>query len=86
MEKKINLGDVAIQIRILRALADIKPFGLFKHFYVLRILRNLKQPNVITAKHIWDFLNSEYDIKYYDAEADKRLVGEPTPFELVFDE
>ncbi|KAI5183901.1 hypothetical protein PAEPH01_2964, partial [Pancytospora epiphaga] len=49
MEKKINLGDVTIQIRILRALADIKPFGTFRHFYMIKVLRNLKQPNLITA-------------------------------------
>lgn len=86
MEKKINLNDVTIQIRILKALADVKPFGVFKNFYMVRILRNLKQPNVITAKHIWEFLGSEYDIKSHDEKSDPAFKNETCFFDQIFDE
>lgn len=86
MEKKINLSDVTIQIRIFKALADIKPFGVFKHFYMAKIIRNLKQPNIITAKHIWEFLESEYDTKLYDQKADKAFQNETCTFDKIFDE
>lgn len=86
MEKKLNLNDPGIQIRIFKALADIKPFGAFKHFYMVRILRNLKQPNIITAKHIWEFLNIEYDIEKYDKMADLTYKNDFSIFDTIFDE
>lgn len=86
MEKKINLGDVTIQIRILKALADVKPFGVFRHFHMIRIIRNLKQPNIISAGNIWEFMNSEYDVKRYDEQADKIFEEKQCTFDLIFDE
>lgn len=86
MEKKLNLGDVTIQIRILKAIADVKPFGVFKHFYMARIIRNLKQPNIITARHIWEFLEAEYNTKLYDERADAVFQGETCTFDKIFDE
>ncbi len=86
LEKKMNLNDHGIQIRILKALADIKPFGAFKHFYMVRILRNLKQPNIITAKYIWDFLSHEYDISKYDEIADSVFKDGDQYFDNIFDD
>ncbi|WUR02411.1 chromatin modification-related protein EAF7 domain-containing protein (MRGBP) [Vairimorpha necatrix] len=65
--KKITNTDVHITIRIVKALGKHKPFGIFKQFIMLQVLKNLKQPNVISAEDIWKFLYSRYDIKKLDA-------------------
>ncbi|KAF9761745.1 Chromatin modification-related protein EAF7 [Nosema granulosis] len=64
--KKVNITDVNIKIRILKALATYKPFGMFKHFVMLKVLRNLKQPNAISAGDIWKFLDERYGIENLD--------------------
>lgn len=61
--KKISNTDIAFTIRILKALAQNKPFGIFKHFIMIQVLRNLKQPNVISADDIWNLLYERYDEK-----------------------
>jgi len=86
IEKKINLSDVTIQIRILKALEDIKPFGTFKHFYMVKIIRNLKQPNIIESKHIWQYLESQYNVKKYDEKANASLKEKKCFFNEIFDE
>jgi hypothetical protein len=86
VEKKLNLADPAIQIRILKALEDVKPFGIFKHFYMIRIIRNLKQPNIIEAKHIWQYLETEYGTKKYDEKANSTFKNESITFDMTFTE
>ncbi|RVD93324.1 hypothetical protein TUBRATIS_001430 [Tubulinosema ratisbonensis] len=67
--KKTNIGDPSIQIRILKALDDNRPFGIFKHFTMVRILKNLKRPNVITSIDIWTYLTEKYDMEKYNTQA-----------------
>ena len=86
VEKKLNLADPAIQIRILKALEDVKPFGIFKHFYMIRIIRNLKQPNIIESKHIWQYLEIEYGTKKYDEKTNSILKNESITFDMIFDD
>lgn len=86
VEKKLNLSDPAIQIRILKALEDVKPFGIFKHFYMIRIIRNLKQPNIIEAKHIWQYLDLEYGTKKYDEKANLILKNDSITFDMIFED
>ncbi|KCZ77290.1 hypothetical protein H311_01703 [Anncaliia algerae PRA109] len=69
--KKTNITDPSIQIRILKAMDDNRPFGIFKHFKMVRILKNLKRPNVITSVDIWTYLNEKYQMEKYDSEANK---------------
>lgn len=64
--KKISNTDVNITIRILKALAKHKPFGIFRKFIMIQVLKNLKQPNVISADDIWKFLYSRYDRTKFD--------------------
>ncbi|ELA42449.1 uncharacterized protein VICG_00548 [Vittaforma corneae ATCC 50505] len=85
-EKKLNLADSTIQIRILKALEDIKPFGVFKHFHMVKVIRNLKQPNIIESKHIWQYLESEYDMKKYDERTNFVLISETKTFDQIFQE
>lgn len=74
INKKINYSDPAIKIRIIKALADVKPFGMYKHFDMIRVLRMMKRPNVITNESIWKFLNENFDEeKYTKAEDDERI-------------
>ena len=70
----------------MKALEDICPFGLFKHFYMIRALRNLKQPNVITSQHIWGFLETGFDLKKYDKEADRKINEGEKCFDEIFQE
>lgn len=86
LEKKLNLADPTIQIRILKALEDVKPFGVFKHFHMVKIIRNLKQPNIIESKHIWQYLESEYDMKKYNADANQAITCEMRTFDQIFHE
>lgn len=86
LEKKLNLADPTIQIRILKALEDIKPFGVFKHFHMVKIIRNLKQPNIIESKHIWQYLEAEYEMKKYNANANSKIVEESMTFDQIFQE
>ena len=86
IEKKINLTDVTIQIRILKALEDLKPFGVFKNFYMVKIIRNLKQPNIIEAKHIWQYLDTQYNMKKYDENSNLVFKDKTCSFSKIFDE
>lgn len=83
-EKKLNLADPTIQIRILKALEDIKPFGVFKHFHMIKIIRNLKQPNIIESKHIWMYLETEFDVKKYDEKVNSNIIKEYTTFDKIY--
>ena len=86
VEKKLNLQDPAIQIRILKALEDVKPFGLFKNFHMIKIIRNLKQPNIIEAKHIWQYLETEYGSKKYDEKLNILSKIEAKTFDQTFND
>lgn len=82
--KKINLNDHNIQIRILKALETNKPFGIFKNFYMVRVLRNLKRPNVITSHYIWTYLNLTFDMNRYDKEADAPFYENINGFDDIY--
>lgn len=85
--KKTNINDPSIQIRILKALDDNRPFGIFKHFTMVRILRNLKRPNVITSVDIWHYLNEKYEMEKYDEEANQiYLAGKCSFDEIILDD
>jgi len=84
MEKKINLEDPVIQIRILKALEDVKPFGVFRCFSMIKIIRNLKQPNIISAKHIWTFLKNEFDSDAYTQKCNLQFTELNCTFDKVF--
>lgn len=85
-EKRLNLSDATIQIRILKALEDVRPFGVFKHFYMAKIVGNLKQPNIIEARHIWEYLDGEYNVKKYDERANTAFKNVSKTFDQIFDE
>jgi len=86
LEKKLNLSEPTIQIRILKALEDVKPFGVFRHFYMVKIIRNLKQPNIIESKHIWQYLEAEYDMKKYNSDANQNILTDAVTFDQAFQE
>ena len=85
MDKKINLSDSSIQIRILKALGDIKPFGPFRHFFIVQMMRGLKKPNVIGSKHIWEFLEQEFEMHRYDEKATEALGQDIQTFDQVLE-
>lgn len=70
--KKFTHTDVNITIRILKALGRHKPFGIFRHFIMILILKKLKQPNVISCDYIWDFLHGKYDKTQIDEDINKK--------------
>jgi hypothetical protein len=78
-KKKQIHNETLIKIRILKALADIKPYGILKHFYMIRLSRNLKRPNIISTGDVWKFLEANYDLKMLDRMADDEIK------DLVFD-
>lgn len=82
--KKTNVGDPTIQIRILKALDDNKPFGLFRNFHMVKILRNLKRPNVITSVDIWNFLGENFDVERYNEEADREIFRMAGDFDQIY--
>jgi hypothetical protein len=71
--KKVTHSDINIRIRILKALSTYKPIGLFKHFVMFKVLRNLKQPNAISADDIWKFLDERYGLDKLDKKANIEL-------------
>lgn len=83
-EKKLNLADPGIQIRILKALEDIKPFGPLKHFHMVAIIRTLKQPNAISSTHIWDYLSFEYDMIEFDNQTTDKFLNQSKHFNTIF--
>ena len=85
MDKKINLADSSIQIRILKALGDIRPFGPFRHFYVVQVMRGLKKPNVIGAKHIWEFLEQEFELQRYNEKANEEFGHDSVAIDQIFE-
>lgn len=72
-KRKEIFNETLIKIRILRALADIKPYGALKHFYMIKISRNLKRPNIISTEDIWKFMKSKYDLERLDKEANEEF-------------
>jgi hypothetical protein len=71
--KKQIHNETLIKIRILKALADIKPYGILKHFYMIRLSRNLKRPNIISTSDVWKFLEVNYDLERFDRMADEDI-------------
>ncbi|KAI5191417.1 hypothetical protein NEMIN01_1493 [Nematocida minor] len=53
-------SEVAMNIRILKALGDILPEGPARHFIVANTLKKLKKPNAITGEMLWRFLSTYY--------------------------
>ncbi|KAI5170551.1 hypothetical protein NEFER03_0010 [Nematocida sp. LUAm3] len=53
-------SELAMNIRIIKALAENKPCGPLRHFAISSILKRLKKPNVITGKMFWRFLSVYY--------------------------
>lgn len=82
--KKTNVSDPTIQIRILKALDDNRPFGLFRNFYMVKILKNLKRPNVITSVDIWSFLGENFDAERYSEETDRAVFALACDFDHVY--
>jgi hypothetical protein len=80
--RKTNFSDPQIKIRILKALGEVKPFGISKHFYMVKILRNMKRPNVITAEIIWNFLNDHFPEEKYGKKEDS---GRKASFGEIFE-
>lgn len=85
-DKKVNLSDNAIQLRIIKAFDKIKLFGPFKHFRMINLLRNLKQPNVITPNIIWKYLDNEFDIKRLEGDMLEEMRNEECFFDDIFEE
>ncbi len=84
-DKKVNLNDSAIQIRILKALEDVKPFGPYKHFYLVRVLNNLKSPNILTGDIFWKYLKDELNLVEEDNLENKKFESESMTFdEIIF--
>lgn len=61
-QKKPNLNDPNIKMRILKALSSLRPVGIHKDLILLAILRNMKRPNIITVDVIQEFCNTEFEI------------------------
>lgn len=53
-------SELAMNIRIIKALTENKPCGALRHFSISSILKRLKKPNVITGKMFWRFLSVYY--------------------------
>lgn len=73
LQRKINYSDPGIKIRIIKALADEKPFGYLRHFIMIRIIRGMKKPNVISNLNIWTFINENYEEERYVKREGKRV-------------
>lgn len=73
--RKEIFNETLIKIRILKALGETKPYGALKHFYMIKISRSLKRPNIISTEDIWKFLESQYNMQSLDEEADRDLSG-----------
>lgn len=54
-------SELAMNIRILKALADTRPEGPLRHFIISCILKKLKKPNIITGEMFWRFLSLYYE-------------------------
>lgn len=73
INRKINYNEPYIKIRIIKALADEKPFGKYKHFIMIKMLRDMKRPNVITHMHMWKYLEETFpEAKYFKEEQDDK--------------
>ncbi|KAH9385397.1 uncharacterized protein NEMAJ01_0293 [Nematocida major] len=53
-------SEIAMNIRILKALGEMLPDGPARHFIVACTLRKMKKPNVITGEMLWRFLSVYY--------------------------
>lgn len=77
--RKINYADPGIKIRIIKALADEKPFGFLRHFVMVRVIRGMKKPNVISNQNIWRFMGENFPEDKFSTEETKRI-----PFDEIF--
>ncbi|KAK1350304.1 hypothetical protein CWI37_1980p0010 [Hamiltosporidium tvaerminnensis] len=85
LTKRTNYSDAHIKIRIIKALGAIKPVGIHKHFYLVKILRNMKKPNIITADNIWTFLNTTFPVEKFDEEDFDRIFDNKMSFDKNFE-
>lgn len=72
-------SELAMNIRIVKALADTRPVGVARHFITSAILKRLKKPNVMTGAMFWQFLATYYRIP---EELDTTHITEYTDFVL----
>lgn len=56
-------SEIAMNIRILKALGDLLPQGPARHFIVANTLKKMKKPNAITAEMLWRFLSVYYSVE-----------------------
>lgn len=75
-------SELAVNIRILKALGDVRPFGPCKHFYILLVLKKLKKPNIITPEMLWRFLSLYFDLEEKNKEFLRSLALNTEPFSL----
>lgn len=55
-------SELAMNIRIIKALGDSTLEGPVKHFVISSILKKMKKPNIITGDMFWRFLSTYYNI------------------------
>lgn len=82
--KKINVTEPQIKIRILKALSHLTPVGVNKHVYMIKVLRNMKKPNIITPENIWNFINDSFHAYKYDKEDFKQLLKQGKGYEETY--
>ncbi|ELA47573.1 hypothetical protein VCUG_00896 [Vavraia culicis subsp. floridensis] len=84
VQKRANASEPHIKIRILKALGHVTPIGIHKHLLMLKILRNMKKPNIITPENIWDFINDSFHAYKYDKEDYKRFIKQGRGYEHTY--
>ncbi|KAI5187120.1 hypothetical protein NEHOM01_1946 [Nematocida homosporus] len=67
-------SELAMNIRIIKALGDARTVGPLRHFIISAILKRLKKPNVITGGMFWKFLGIYYGMNE-ELEVPGREVG-----------
>ncbi|KAI4292888.1 hypothetical protein PAPHI01_2162 [Pancytospora philotis] len=83
---EIKPDDVGACIAVHEALASLRPFGCFRNFYMVRVLRNLKPAYDFTPAQIWRFLDAMYDMPSYHKQAEQQLPAANCTFDVIFDE
>jgi Chromatin modification-related protein EAF7 len=56
-------SELAMNIRIIKALGSIRPIGVCRHFAMGLVLRKMKRPNVITSEMFWRFLQTHFEVE-----------------------
>ncbi|KAI5181372.1 hypothetical protein NEOKW01_1566 [Nematocida sp. AWRm80] len=82
-------SEIAMNIRIIKALTETLPQGPLRHFVISYILKKLKKPNVITGDMFWRFLSQYYSVPeglqvYSDPNPTSPLQRPPSPPPVYF--